>query len=155
MVLKKILFLAGLAISLPLAAELDLQRVWPAYRTAASFTTIAEYFGRNTTPDNPTALRTQPDARDGYYWLTRVKTDTAHAHATIRLEVTRDGSTEPAAYAFDWNVPTGSNAVYVGLTGRDWRDPNETPIAWRLTILAQDGTILAASHSFLWAANSP
>ncbi len=144
------LLLAFSLCSIPLVADVEFQRIWPTYRTAESFTTITEYFGAPPRGANQMALRTQPDTRDGFYWLARIKANRAYAGAFIRLEVTRQGNTEPRLHEFDWDVPSGSKAVFVGLTGNDWSDSVEAPIAWRLTVIAADGTILATDRSFLW-----
>jgi len=151
--IRHALGLASALFSLSLIADVELPRVWPAYRSAESFTAIGEYFGRPGSAINQAALRTQPDAREGYYWLTRTKSDLPHPGSNVRLEVTRQGSTEPIPYDFAWDVPAGRNAVFVGLTGNDWTDSTEAPVAWRLTVIAADGTILASTHSFLWDQN--
>ncbi len=142
-------FLAG-TLPLLLSAQIELQRVWPGYRTAESFTTLAEYFGGPVSATNQATLRTQPLSRDGYYWLTRTNSHTAYPASTIRLEITRQGATEPSVYSFDWDVPKGSHAVFVGLTGTDWADPTAVPVAWRLSFLAPSGKLLTSTHSFLW-----
>lgn len=134
-------------------AQVEWVRVWPGYRTAESFTTLAEYFGGKPSSANRTALRSQPDDRAGYYWLARIKTDRDHPDSVVRLEVTRRGSMDPAVYAFDWQVPSGNHPILVGLTGRDWTDPAEVPLAWRITLIDADGTLLTSTHSFLWDAN--
>mgnify|MGYP000442257302 CR=1 FL=1 len=131
-------------------AEVEFERVWPGYRSAESFTTISEYFGSAPAGNNREALRTQPAARDGYYWLARTRSKTAHPGSTLRVEVTREGETEPTAYAFDLDVKTGSNAVFVGLTGTDWADPDAAPIAWRISLVDADGNLLVSRNSFLW-----
>ncbi|MFX3681313.1 MAG: hypothetical protein ACN6I3_00155 [bacterium] len=158
MLIKSILLafplMAGLC-TFAFAADVNLKRVWPVYRTAESFTTIAEYFGREAEGGKTPALRTQPDHREGYYWLTRVNTDIAYPGSVIQLQVTRQSSTDPATHTFDWDVPSGSNAIFLGLTGSDWTDPLETPIAWRLTLMDANGDILTSAHSFLWNESSP
>ena len=40
---------------------------------------------------------------------------------------------------------------YIGLTGDDWPDENETPSAWRFTIKNSRGEILTQKKSYLWS----
>ena len=135
---------------LPLAAEIDLVRVWPGYREAKSFNSVSEFFGGNSAKSNQLAQRTQHTERAGYYWLVRTKADTAYSSAKARLEVARTDSTEPVAYEFEWETPKGGHAVSLGVTGTDWPDPTEVPIAWRLTLLSPDGIQRATTTSYLW-----
>lgn len=148
--LRNGLTLAAALCPLLLNAEVKFERVWPGYRSAESFTTISEYFGNAPGATARTALRTQPDERDGYYWLTRTKTKDAYPASTLKVEVTRAGETEPTTYSFKYDVTAGSRAVFVGLTGTDWAAPEAAPVAWRLTLLDADGNLLASHHSFLW-----
>lgn len=131
-------------------ANLELVRVWPGYRDAASFTSASEYFRGPAAQSELTAQRTAPDQRAGYYWLVRTKSNASHAGTKIRLEVTRQGSTEPQLHEFTFDIARGNHAAPFGLTGPDWPDPTEVPIAWRLTVISSDGSFLASQSSFLW-----
>jgi len=132
------------------SAEVEFQRVWPGYRDAASFTDIGEYFGGSENPRGRTLLRSQPEARDGYYWLVRMRSDTPVADATLRLDFRRPGEDVTETREFPLTVPARSQPVYAGLTGRDWPDDNALPTAWRVQLLDAGGTVLAESTSFLW-----
>ena len=132
------------------ADSVQLVRVWPGYRDAASFTRLGEYFGGAPDAINQSALRYQPTARGGYYWLIRTDAAQAETGATLELAVIRPGNTTPEIHTFSVNLPAGSHAVNAGLTGRDWTDPASSPVAWQLTLTAADGTPLASAQSFLW-----
>lgn len=148
--LRCALLLALATCTFSSGADVTMQRVWPGYRTAESFTTLSDYFGGATSTTNQHALRTHPETREGFYWLTRFKSATLFQGSTVRVEVTRQGNTDPLIFDFDWDVPTGSNAIYIGLTGDDWADANEVPIAWRLSLIGPGGDLLTSSQSFLW-----
>ncbi|WP_221033053.1 hypothetical protein [Actomonas aquatica] len=137
------------------ATRVQLVRVWPGYRDATSFTRLGEYFGSSPDAINQNALRSQPNARGGYYWLIRTDAATAYPGTTVQLEVVRPGTTQAEPHTFTFDLPAGSHAVHVGLTGRDWIDPEEAPVAWSLTLTATDGTLLAAEQSFLWTDYAP
>lgn len=146
-----IMALSGIAMQ---AQDVTLERVWPSYRDAASFTRLLEYFGGAPDAANRNALRSQPDKRAGYYWL--VRTDAAEdvPGCTFKIEIHRSDQTDAQVYTFPHSVTAGSYTVNVGITGTDWIDPTERPVAWRLTLLSPDGSPLIAQHSFLWQRQS-
>ena len=142
--------------SLPLAADgLELVRVWPGYRDAASFTSIGEYFGGTEPIRGRTVLRSQPDSREGFYWLVRTRADEALADLRLEITVLRTDPPDTEHFEFNFSLPAGSHPVYAGLTGSDWTDPETRPRAWHLTILTRDGTVLATEQSFLWENPKP
>ena len=59
-------FLLFTLVSLARAADVELTRVWPAWRSAESFERISEYFDGQENTGRHTVLRTQPNARAGY-----------------------------------------------------------------------------------------
>ena len=137
------------------AQNVTFERVWPSYRDAASFTRVLEYFGGSPDTTNRDAVRSQPDQRAGYYWLVRTHATTALADCTVQIKVHRVGTTAPATHTFPFPVSSGSHAINVGLTGTDWSDPTERPIAWQLTLLSPSNSVLATQQSFLWQRQTP
>lgn len=135
------------------ASDLQLIRVWPGYRTADSFMRISEYFtGLENPGKNETLLRTHPDQRAGFYFLTRTNNHGAVVpDARFEVHVITPESTKELVYAFNASVPSGQHVFEVGLTGKDWEKPAEQPVAWRMVILAADGHELASEQSFLWS----
>jgi hypothetical protein len=135
------------------AADLEIVRVWPGYRTAESFERISEYFTGKENTSGESVHRTQADSRAGYYFLVRMEnrgSEIASAHA--ELHVITPASAEPKTYSFPCTVQAGSNVLHLGLTGTDWpEDVKDETVAWRLRLLKADGTELADSQSFLWA----
>lgn len=134
------------------AAEVDFVRVWPAWREADSFVRIQEYFGGGEDTGSQTVLRTQADERSGFYFLTRTNN-----HGPIRpqarfvLDVITPDSPRARTYTFATKLAPGSHVYNLGLTGRDWAGPDVQPVAWRLRLVAGDGTELAEQRSFLWS----
>ncbi len=143
-----------LGSALPVGASpLAVVRVWPAYRTADSFERLGTYFNGGENPAGETIRRSQPSAREGYYFLVRLNNPGAGLPgATFELQVVTPASPEPRAYAFKADVPAGSRAFNLGLTGADWPGAKTGVVAWLLTVRAPDGTELAHQQSFLWAA---
>lgn len=132
------------------AGETAIVRVWPEYREADSFTRIAEYFGgQEKAPE--LIVRTHPDQRSGYYFLTRVRTEKALPGAMLALEYFVPGDEAARVHFFAVDLPAGSRAILAGLTGPDWPDAKAAPTAWRLRLLSPEGQEIAREQSFLWA----
>lgn len=127
-------------------------RVWPAWRQAASFVRIQEYFGHGEDTGSQTMLRTQPNHRTGFYFLTRTRNaGPAHARVKFVLDVIKPDSPQPQSYTFTTSLPVGSHVFNLGLTGTDWAGEKAQPVAWRLRLLDAQGQALAARQSFLWS----
>lgn len=136
-----------------LASDITLVRVWPGYRTADSFMRISEYFtGKEHLGRKQTLLRTQPEQREGFYFLTRVANKgTALDDAQIELRIITPRSPHEATFTFKTTIPRGENVFQVGLTGADWPLAAEHPVAWRMIVLGANGQELASDQSFLWS----
>ena len=135
------------------ASDVKVVRVWPGYRTADSFMRISEYFtGKENPGRKKTLLRSRPEQRAGFYFLTRVaNTGAALPDGTIELHVITPRSPKESVFTFKTVVPHGHNVFEVGLTGPDWPVASEHPVAWRIAVLASDGHELATEQSFLWS----
>ncbi|MSU51818.1 MAG: hypothetical protein EXS41_00235 [Opitutaceae bacterium] len=134
------------------ATPLNVIHVWPGYRTAESFDRISEYFSGQENPGRQTILRSQPAARAGYYFLVRLENPgTVVAGAVFDLHVISPASPAPRTFTFKADVPPGSHAFSLGLTGGDWPAMKASAVAWLLTVRASDGTELARQQSFLWS----
>jgi hypothetical protein len=130
----------------------DIVRVWPSYREASSFRRISEYIGAgHENTGREIVLRTQTEPRNGYYFLTRLKADTATAGASLVLEVVMPGSPVVHTFTFPTDLPGHDQVFQLGVTGADWPGKETRPAAWRLTARAADGSILAERFSFLWS----
>jgi hypothetical protein len=151
--LRALLLLAVSFVASPLAraAEVELLRVWPGWRDAESFDRIGEYFGRGENSGRQVVLRTQATVREGYYFLVRLKNTSALASAKFELHVIRADATEPKVFAFTAAVPAKESVFHLGLTGADWpAGPKANPVAWKISLVAADGRVLAEHKSFLW-----
>jgi hypothetical protein len=127
-----------------------LVRVWPEYRAGDSFTRIAEYFGgKEKAPE--LAVRSQPESRDGYYFLTRFKSTEALPGSILALEYVLPGEELARVQFFPVDLAKGSRAILAGLTGSDWPGAKVAPTAWRLRLLGPAGTEIAREQSFLWS----
>jgi hypothetical protein len=133
------------------AAEVEFLRVWPAWRAAESFERIGEYFGGHESQPGQTVLRTQPEARAGYYFLVRVKSAAAIPDAKFQLSVIRPDAPDPKTYTFPAALPAKEAVFNFGLTGADWPAGKDAhPVAWKIALVGNDGRVLATHQSFLW-----
>jgi hypothetical protein len=154
MAFRSLLLLAS-ALSLATAAvaapEVSIRRVWLEPRDDASFKRISEFFtGREDTAGR-VIVRSQPEVREGLYWMVRATSDQAIPAGEILLEVIAPDRNEPTTYRLPFAAPGRRSVAFLaGLTGNDWPNPRARPTAWRLTITGPDGSPLAASASFLW-----
>ena len=149
-----LLLLATLILGLPATASaqgVEFTRIWPAWRDTASFVRISEYFGGKENSGRQTMLRTHPESRDGYYFLTRVKNEgTPRAGLRFVLEIITPDSPQPKTFTFPASLPARSHVFNLGLTGEDWPGEDVHPVAWRLRLLDAEDNVLSSSHSFLW-----
>ena len=133
------------------ASEAEFVRIWPGWRDAESFDRISEYFGRGENTSGQVVLRTQPATRDGFYFLVRVKSTAPLAAAKFELSVIRPDAPEPKVFSFPAALPAKETLCQLGLTGTAWPGGKQaSPVAWKLTLVAADGRLLAEHKSFLW-----
>lgn len=149
--------LVSLTIALPSigsakeGGEVEFVRVWPTWRATESFVRISEYFGGEENTGKETMLRTQPEDRTGFYFLTRTKNAGASLTGTkFVLEIIKPDSPLTKTYTFPAELPGGGHVFNLGLTGKDWAGKEVQPVAWRLRLLDADEHEIASKQSFLW-----
>jgi hypothetical protein len=149
------LLLIGLLPSTALAnegSEVEFVRIWPQWRSDDSFLRISEYLSGEENTGRQTVLRSQPDDRDGFSFLVRVKGAHDQSGATkFVLEVITPDSARPKVYEFPTTITKRSQVFNIGLTSSDWAGEETHPVAWRLRLLNADGDELTSQQSFLWA----
>jgi hypothetical protein len=133
------------------AADGRIVRLQQGYRTTASFQRLSEFLTGRENTGKETVLRSQPAARDGYYWFLRLENSgAALAGATLELQVISPANPEPKTFTFSAPVPHGTHVFNLGLTGTDWTGPEAAPVAWQLRVRSSAGE-LVATQSFLWS----
>lgn len=133
------------------AADATFVRLWPGWRETESFDRISEFLGGPEQLGRRTLVRTQRTARAGYYFLLRVNSAAALTGAKFELHVIRPDAPEPKIFTFPATGSAGDNVFDLGVTGTDWPGGKRAnPVAWKLTLLAADGRVLAEHKSFLW-----
>jgi len=125
-------------------------RVFTGWRDAAAFKRISEYFDGKENTGGEILLRTNPAQRAGYYFLVRVDNQGVARPVTLSLVLVTPTEPKPRMVTFPATLPAGAAVLNLGLTGGDWPDAKATPVAWKLEVVAADGTVLATEKSYLW-----
>lgn len=148
-VLASLLF-AVATVAAP-AAEAEFLRVWPGWRDAESFERISEYFGGGEKNGRQIMLRTQPESREGFYFLVRVKAAAALPGARYEVSVIRPDAPEARVFSFPTPIAVKESVFQLGITGSDWPGGKDAhPVAWKMALVASDGRVLAEQKSYLW-----
>lgn len=143
---------AGCAGSGTKPGNVDVVRVWPEYRTADSFDRISEYFTGKENPGGLIILRTRPGSRAGFYFFVRLKTPADISGANVVLDVVTPESPDPKTFTLPAPLlRKGTVLLNPGLTGNDWPDATARPTAWRLRLVAADGSEILGQQSYLWS----
>jgi hypothetical protein len=148
-------FLLFTAVSCAHAADVELTRIWPAWRSAESFDRISEYFDGQENTGRHTVLRTQPASRAGYYFLIRAKAAATTSGAKFVLQIITPEAPEPKTYTFPITLGLKETVFDVGLTGPDWAGRKTHAVAWRLSVINAEGRELVSQQSFLWSNPAP
>ena len=149
--LPAFLFALTLGCASVSASGVEVVRILPEYMPADSFVRISEYFNGKENTRGATILRTQPKARDGFYFNLRTQTDAPIELAWVILEIITPASAETRVESFAVSLPKGSHLIRLGLTGKDWPNSKDRPAAWKLRILGANGSELAMEQSYLWS----
>ncbi len=119
------------------------------YFTEDYFKRISEYFTGMEDPGDRSILRSHPDDRAGHYVKFNLTKPYAVDHC--QLEVLGFGAKETSTYSFKVEEPWSvEKPIYLGLTGPEWRNKTQPPIAYKVVLLDAAGNVLASARSFLW-----
>lgn len=119
------------------------------FKRVHEYRTGAEYTG------NRVIVRTDPQVRDGFYFVLSfdTKLNKMPQGTVIKGEFFTPDSSEAVEYQFP--LPTKrprTKEIFLGLTGEAWTHGTSIkPSAWRFTIYGPDGQQFAQKHSYLWS----
>lgn len=114
------------------------------------FQTVSEFFsGAERQPSGRVVVRTEPEERDGLYFV--LELIRPHSVAKARLLWIPTDAKEVVTVDFALPVSeTTPREVFLGLTGMQTPAVGVRPLAWRIELFAVDGTLMDAHESFLW-----
>ncbi len=149
------LLLSGCAIRPQQSVSaVEIREVKPRYIEEEAFKRISEYFTGGEATGDRVVIRSQPDARTGYYFtlvldskVRRLPSGTVivgEFHTPKALDVQTHRFELPA------RLPQ-TREIFLGLTGEDWTfGRSAVPSAWRFTIEDANGNTLGRKESYLW-----
>lgn len=126
------------------------------YIPEEDFLRISEYFTGREPQTDRVPLRSNPDARGGYYWILPVDASLVEAQPIrIDLWVHRPGSPETLSFTLrpERTLDT-DQTLWIGLTGEDWPNEELGPIAWKIEVTSPEEKTLLVRRSFLWPEDS-
>ncbi|MGJ8654104.1 MAG: hypothetical protein ACSHX8_12595 [Opitutaceae bacterium] len=141
----------------PVAIDsVEIEEIKPRLIEEQEFKRISEYITGKEYTGKRIILRSDPEARTGYYFTLVLdeKVRRLPSGTTILGEFYTAKGLDIQEHTF--TIPAkrpNTNEVFVGLTGTDWPEDSVTPAAWRFTIKGPNGNVLASKKSFLWGLN--
>lgn len=127
----------------------------PRFIPEANFKRIHEYRTGADYQGGRVILRTDPEVRDGFYFVLTLDTKLKKLPqgTVIKGEFFTPDTTEAAEYDFELPAKrSGTKEIFLGLTGTAWtHGPTIKPSAWRFTVTGPDGKELAQEKSYLWS----
>lgn len=124
------------------------------WKTKNDFKRITEYFSNEENVGGNCVVRSDPDVREGLYFIVGVEAGTTLPRgSTATLHYFRPDKTGCQTQTFTLPEWTSSIAgeLRLGLTGDAWAAGKRArPNAWQFSVHAPDGKLLLFRESFLW-----
>lgn len=134
--------------------SVEIKEIKPRYIPEENFKRISEYWSGSENKGRRVILRSDPEARDGYYFTLVLdeKVRDLPRGSVITGEFYTPVSKDLQTHEFPLpNKLPKTKEIFVGLTGADWPESDAVPGAWRFTIRNASGEVLARKKSYLWS----
>ena len=143
-----------LGLSSWLFAEVGLEVRNASYFSARDFKRIPEFFTGQEYEGSKVYCRSNQSERQGFYFVVKVNGSSTDLSLDAYWKLDLITSINPAAQSI--KIPINNpkifgKEIFIGLTGNDWPDPSAQVLAWRLSLLCTEGSIIAKKQSFLWS----
>lgn len=132
----------------------EIVEIMPRYIETEDFKRISEYMTGKENPGRRVIIRTNPRQRDGYYFVLLLNRNVRKLppDAYIQGELYTSKSLDRQTRRFRLpSILPSTREIFIGLTGDDWPEKDDTPSAWRFTIKNSREEILAQKQSYLWS----
>lgn len=129
-----------------------LQTQW-SYKQAEEFQRISEFFTGKENLGNRVVLRSNPENRNGLYFSLFIKDRIRSLPEGSKaiVEVLQPNSPDTQIYEYSIPVNTSkSKELMLGITGANWPNEDDHPLAWRVRLVNAEGEELASDKSYLW-----
>jgi len=135
-------------------SSVEIEEIKPRYIKDVQFMRISEYLTNKEQTGKRLILRSQTRERSGYYFVLILDEKVRRLPNGTQIigEFYIPRTLEKQTYTF--LLPTirpKTNEIFIGLTGEDWPQRDETPSAWKFTIKDANGALLAEKKSYLWS----
>jgi len=130
----------------------QLQTQW-SYKQAEEFQRISEFFTGKENLGNRIVLRSIPENRNGLYFSVYIKSKIRSLPSGTKavVEVLQPNSPDTQTYEFMLpEVSSKSKELMLGVTGDNWPNEDDHPLAWRVQLIDAEGKLIASDHSYLW-----
>jgi hypothetical protein len=134
--------------------SVEIEEIKPRYIETEQFKRISEYLTGKEHIGDRVILRTQPEHREGYYFILFLDNDVRRLpNGTVVVgEFYTPQSLEKQIHEFTLPSQRAStDEIFIGLTGEDWPKKDGVPAAWRFTIKDANGVVLGEKQSYLWS----
>ena len=134
--------------------NIEIKAIMPRYIEAENFTRISEYLTGKENQGRRVIIRTQPRAREGFYFILVLNKNVRKLPADTYILGEFYTPTSLDAQTHRFELPStlpGTDEIFLGLTGADWPQKDAQPSAWRFTIKNSREETLAQKQSFLWS----
>ena len=150
------LFALGCGTTRPTAvSSVGIRQIIPRYMEAWQFKRVREYMTGAEESGDRLILRTNPDVRDGYYFILILDEQLRRLpHGTVVVGKFHTPKS-PEVQEYSFNLPAKrprGKELFLGLTGEDWPfGETRVPSAWHFTIKDANGNSLGTAKSYLWS----
>ena len=130
----------------------DLQTQW-SYKQTEEFQRISEFFTGKENLGNRIVLRSIPENRDGLYFSLYIKNKIRSLPSGTKAVVELLQPNSPDIQTYEFLVPevsSKSKELMLGITGDNWPNEDDHPLAWRVRLIDAEGKEIASDHSYLW-----
>ena len=151
-VFQGILLISWLAIALPVSLGSEIKEAYPRYYEEQFFQRISEFFSGEENPGERAIVRTDPQARDGFYFALHLGKQVHLDPETTQIRIEIVVGVEETARSHTFELPANWSSreeLFLGFTGAEWPEDNR-PLAWKVEALNSASNVLATYNSFLW-----
>ena len=134
------------------AGKIEIENAKLRIIEAGTFTRVSEYFTGHENQGRRVIVRSDPENRGGLYFIIRFSESTKDFPQGLRLAVDyysmKQGKLDHQEFELPYPMKR-TNKIFAGITAEETKDTT-LPIAWRIQLLRQDGSVYSELKSYLW-----
>ncbi len=144
----------GGIIGLDMKAEPKISYCLPRYISDQETRTIWEVFTGEEMNYGHITLRTQPNKRAGMYFFVMFGFEADEISLASEIKISVSTTDNPQMRTFSFVIPQTQSVLRelrLGITGKDWQNPQAKVNAWKIEVKSPAGKILTQKQSWLWS----